>query len=204
MGEIALKSKEEFRELLFIFHGYGADGNNLLPLGEKFAQAMPSAEIRIPDGLKVCDTCFGYQWFPLMGEDPITWEKSFREHSDQIVSYVESRMQEKDISYENVIFAGFSQGAMLSLDLGLRCGARGIIAFSGLLLDQKLIIASQRTKVLLAHGVQDTVIDISAMRATESMLKSVGINVQSAVSANTGHGIDDYMLSRAVDFLKSL
>ncbi|MDR2067717.1 MAG: dienelactone hydrolase family protein [Holosporaceae bacterium] len=203
-NEIILKSKEKFQKLLFVFHGYGADGNNLLPVGEEFAQATPSAEICIPNGLEVCEAGFGYQWFPLIGDDLEVWGKSFDECSDRIISYIESKMQEKHVGYEDVIFTGFSQGAMLSLGLGLKCGVQAIIAFSGGLLSPKPIIASKRTKVLLAHGVQDVVVDVSFMRATENMLKAENVNVQTAVSANAGHGIDDYMLCRAVDFLKSL
>jgi phospholipase/carboxylesterase len=204
MNEIVLKPKEKFHKLLFVFHGYGADGNNLLPVGEEFSQAMPSAEVRIPDGLEVCDAGFGYQWFPLIGNDLDAWGKSFEEYSDRITSYIESRMQEKHIGYEDVIFTGFSQGAMLSLGLGLRHGVQAIVAFSGGLLDSKPAIASKYTKVLLTHGVQDTVLDVSIMRATEDILKATNVNVQVVVDANAGHEIDGHMLSRAVDFLKSL
>ncbi|MDR3187010.1 MAG: dienelactone hydrolase family protein [Holosporaceae bacterium] len=204
MNEIVLESKEKFQKLLFVFHGYGADGNNLLPVGEEFARAMPSAEVRVPDGLEACDAGFGYQWFPLVGDDLDVWGKSFEEYSGRITSYIESRMQEKQVGYEDVIFSGFSQGAILSLGLGLRYGAQAIVAFSGGLPDSKPAIASKHTKVLLAHGVQDMVLDISATRAAESVLKAAGVNVQTAVDANAGHGISGYMLSRAVDFLKSL
>jgi predicted esterase len=139
-----------------------------------------------------------------MGNDLKTWGKSFEEYSDRITSYIESQMQEKHIGYEDVIFTGFSQGAMLSLGLGLRHGAQAIVAFSGGLLDSNHAITSKYTKVLLTHGAQDAVLDISIMRATENTLKTANINVQTVVSANAGHGIDSYMLSRAVDFLKSL
>ena len=204
MSEIILKSKLEPEKLLFVFHGYGADGDNLLPLGKEFSRAMPSADIYIPDGLEACNAGFGYQWFPLKGNDFRTWEKSFEEYSSRIISYVEAKMQEKHIDYKNVIFTGFSQGAMLSLGIGLKYGAQAVIAFSGLLLSSKPVIFSKHTKVLLAHGAQDDVVDISAMKMTENTLKNAGVDVQTVVSANTGHGIDNQMLDRAVYFLKSL
>ncbi len=204
MDEIILKSHSETRQLIFIFHGYGSNKDDLVPVGEAFADASQNSEVHLPNGIEKCGEGIGYQWFPLVGENIKQWERAFEEKADKIKSYIDAVIAEKNFTYKDVILAGFSQGAMLSLSLGLRLGVKGVIAFSGLLLSPALSISKTNTKVLLAHGIQDDVIPISAMHLTENALKNSGIEVRTAVSANLAHGIDDYILSRAVDFLKSL
>lgn len=204
MDEIVLESKSETRQLVFIFHGYGSNKDDLVSVGEAFSAARPEAEIHLPNGFEKCDEGFGYQWFPLVGDDIKNWERAFEEKVDSFISYIDKVVAGKKLGYKNVVLAGFSQGAMLSLSLGLRLDVQAVIAFSGLLLNPAKCVSKRNTKVLLTHGVQDDVIPISAMHLTESALKNAGIEVRTAVSANLAHGIDDYILARAVDFLKSL
>ena len=205
MDEIILKShSEEVRQLVFIFHGYGSNKDDLVTVGEAFSKVSPDSEIHLPNGIEKCDEGVGYQWFPLVGEDIKQWDRAFEEKAGKLISYIDGVLADKKLKYENVVLAGFSQGAMLSLSLGLQLGVKAVIAFSGLLLSPERCIRKKNTKVLLTHGIQDDVIPISAMHLTESALKNSGIEVRTAVSANLGHGIDDYILSRSVDFLKSL
>jgi phospholipase/carboxylesterase len=200
--EIVLPSKSLAQNLIFLFHGYGANKDNLLFVGQEFSKAAPTAEIHIPNGVEECEENIGYQWFSLNG-DITNWEKAFVDNIPKINAYISSVMKEKKIGYKNVIFSGFSQGAMLSLSLGLKYGVHAIIAFSGLLLNRE-IPTSSNVKVFMAHGEKDDVINISAMIQAEKSLKELGIHVKTVVSKNLYHGIDFYVLSRAVDFLKSL
>jgi phospholipase/carboxylesterase len=204
MDEIVLEARSKIDSLIFIFHGYGADKDNLRPVGEAFSKALPGAEIHLPNGIEKCDDGFGRQWFALQDNDIEIWERAFNENSAKIISYVDAVIAEKNLSYKNVIFSGFSQGAMLSLSLGLQYEVKAAVAFSGLLLNPKAYVQKKSTKVLLTHGAEDTVIPLSAMTLTEEALSGAGIDVQTAVSPRLSHAIDDYLLGRAVDFLKSL
>jgi phospholipase/carboxylesterase len=204
MDEIVLGAQENAGKLVFIFHGYGADKNDLRPVGEEFLSALPEAEIHLPNGIEACDEGSGRQWFALGGTDVSHWGGAFSENSAKIMSYVESIMEKKNLEYKDVIFAGFSQGAMMSLSLGLKYGVQAVVAFSGLLLDQEFCVNARNTKVLLTHGAEDTVIPFSTMTLTEEALKNSGIDVKTAVSPNLSHGIDHYLLTKAVDFLKGL
>ncbi|MDR0968610.1 MAG: dienelactone hydrolase family protein [Holosporaceae bacterium] len=204
MDEIVLEAKSSVDKLIFLFHGYGADKNDLVPIGEMFAAALPKAEVRLPNGIEKCDEGFGRQWFALEGEDVAKWMEAYLKNSAKIISYIDSVVSEKKLSYKDVIFAGFSQGAMLSLSLGLKLGAKAAISFSGLLIDPETLKDYQGTKILLAHGMKDDVIPFKAMQMTESALKEAGVDFETAVSPNLGHAIDDYLSDRAVDFLKKL
>jgi phospholipase/carboxylesterase len=204
MEEIVLQSgNPEPQKLVFIFHGYGADKNDMIPVGQAFGDALRSAEVHLPNGPDRCDGLHGYQWFPLYGDDVAGWKSAFEENSHKIVSYVDAIVAEKHLTYDDVIFSGFSQGAILSLNLGLRCRVRAVISFSGVLFDF-VPKGEIPTKILLTHGIQDDVIDISAATSAECILKNAGVQVETDIRDNFGHGIDQQMLSRAVDFLKSL
>jgi phospholipase/carboxylesterase len=204
MDEIILASKSKTSKLTFIFHGYGADNNNLRPIGEEFSEALPDAEVRLPNGIEECDEGFGRQWFALAGNDVNAWKLAYAKNSYKIMSYVDAVISEKNLTYKDVIFAGFSQGAMLSLSLGLKHGIKGVVAFSGLLLDLEPYADCRDTKILLTHGQEDKVVPFEAMKLTEEALKEAGVSVKTAVSPNLAHAIDDYLLTQAVDFLKEL
>ncbi|MDR1982334.1 MAG: dienelactone hydrolase family protein [Holosporaceae bacterium] len=204
MDEIVLKAHSTLTRCVFIFHGYGADNNDLRPVGEEFAKALPGAEIHLPNGIESCDDGFGRQWFSLKNNDIKIWEQAFEKNTPPIVSHIEAVISQKNLEYKNVIFAGFSQGAMLSLSLGLKYEVEAVIAFSGLLLSPNECVHRKNTKILLTHGGEDTVIPISAMTLTQEALMGVGIDVKTAISPKLSHGIDNYLLGQAIDFLKML
>ncbi|MDR2765858.1 MAG: hypothetical protein LBB63_00110 [Holosporaceae bacterium] len=204
MEETVLRSADpKPGKLVFVFHGYGADKNDLLPVGQEFSKAVSSAEVHLPNGPEKCGGWHGYQWFPLEGEDVDGWKAAFEGGSHKVTSYVESIMADRGLTYGDVIFSGFSQGAILALNLGLRCGVAAAISFSGALFGFDPGWGTS-TRVLLAHGRQDGVIEVSASLSAERLLKGAGVQVETDFRDNCGHGIDSHMLSRAVDFLKSL
>ncbi|MDR1235596.1 MAG: dienelactone hydrolase family protein [Holosporaceae bacterium] len=206
MKEIILNSTPEADRVLFIFHGYGADAENLKSVGEIFGDNFPKTEIHIPDGPEKCRECAtGRQWFDLAGDDVNVWNRSCVKDSSMITEYVDSVLSKKNLSYSDAVFSGFSQGAMLSLYLGLKHNVKGIISFSGILLcAEEIKHSSASSKVLLAHGEQDAVIPFESLKITEEALKHIGVDVETAVSPGIGHAIDNYLLTRAVDFLKRL
>jgi phospholipase/carboxylesterase len=204
MDEIVLAARSSVKKVVFLFHGYGADKNDLRPVGEQFSKVLPEAEIHLPNGIEKCDEGMGRQWFALDGEDVNLWKQAFVENFPKISSYVDTVIKERNLTYGDVVFSGFSQGAMLALSLGLKFKAKAVVAFSGLLLDSQVSVDCRDTKILLTHGEKDNVIPIEAMKLTEEALNGCGISVETAVNPNLAHGIDDYLLNRAIDFLKRL
>jgi phospholipase/carboxylesterase len=132
------------------------------------------------------------------------WRQDFVKNFPKIISYADSVIGGKNLTYENVIFSGFSQGAMLALSLGLKLRAKAVIAFSGLLLDPETCVDHCDTKVLLTHGEKDNVIPIDVVQLTEQALKVRGISVETVINPDLAHGIDNYLLNQAIDFLKRL
>lgn len=205
MDEIVIPSKKETKNLIFLFHGYGSNKENLQIVGESFANALPTAEVHLADGVERCPEIYdGYKWFAMNSDDLKDWETAFAKNVPQIMSYVDSVKDSKKLSYRNVIFSGFSQGAMLSLSLGIQNNVKAVIAFSGMLLSPEMFLKNADTKVLLAHGSADSVINVSAVDCTKQALEKFNINTQVAIAPGLDHSINEYLLGQAVDFLLSL
>lgn len=204
MDELVIPSKEETKNLIFMFHGYGSDKDNLQIVGEKFAEALPSAEIHLANGVEPCAESCGFKWFSMNSDDLSDWESAFSKNVPQIMGYIDSVKDAKNLDYRDIILSGFSQGAMLSLSLGISHNVKAVIAFSGLILAPDKFLKNAETKVLLAHGSNDSVIPVSAVDFTKSALEKLNIDTQVAIAPGLDHSINQYLLDRAVDFLHNL
>lgn len=205
MDEIVIPSKKETKNLIFLFHGYGSNKENLQIVGENFANALPTAEVHLANGIECCPEIYdGYKWFAMNSDNLKDWETEFSKNVPQIMNYVDSVKDLKKLSYRDIIFSGFSQGAMLSLSLGIQNNVKAVVAFSGMLLSPEIYLKNADTKVLLAHGSADSVIHVSAVDCTRQALEKFNIDTQVAIAPGLDHSINKYLLDQAVDFLLSL
>ena len=94
---------------------------------------------------------------------------------------------------------GFSQGAMMALDTGLRRAVppAAILAYSGRLIAEDLLAAELRGRpeVLLVHGEAEEVVPVQASRAAEAVLRAAEVPVEALYVPRLRHGIDDAGLS---------
>ncbi|HSG06387.1 MAG TPA: hypothetical protein VLB09_08310, partial [Nitrospiria bacterium] len=92
---------------------------------------------------------------------------------------------EKDgIPADRIILGGFSQGAVASLDAGLRYPRRigGIIGMSGFLawpdlLKDEMSPAAAGLPILLTHGKNDEVLPVDGAREAQAALRTLGFDV---------------------------
>lgn len=204
MDELVIPSKQETKNLVFLFHGYGSDKDNLQTIGEKFAEALPAAEVHLANGIEPCAESYGFKWFSMDSNNLEDWESAFSTNVPTIMEYVNSVKDAKDLAYDDIIFSGFSQGAMLSLSLGIYHNVKAVIAFSGMILSPDKFLKNADTKVLLAHGSNDSVIPVSAVDFTKSALEKFDIDTKVAIAPGLDHAINGYLLDQAVDFLRNL
>ena len=53
-------------KVVIFFHGYGADGNDLISLSDSFINTLPDAVYYSPNAPEKCEIGgLGYQWFPI-------------------------------------------------------------------------------------------------------------------------------------------
>lgn len=205
MDERVIKSREETKRLVFIFHGYGANKEDMFSIGEAFSEVLPDAEIHMPDGFDPCNDGFGYCWFPLNSNNVAIWGDDLRNYAEpKIMAYIDKIKDEKHLQYSDIILSGFSQGAMVAISLGVGYGMKAVVSFSGIILHPDQYLNERDTKVLLCHGENDDILHHSLMQMTDEALKSANIDTKAVLDENIGHSISSYLLNQAVDFLKSL
>lgn len=208
-GRKAARSGKATSIVVFV-HGYGADGADLLGLGDALAPHLPGAVFVAPDAPQPCiGNPFGFQWFPIPWLDGST-EEAAREGMAASVSmlndFLDARLAEEGLGPEALALVGFSQGAMMSLHVAPRRAAAiaGVVAISGRLLVPELLAAEAVVKppVLLVHGDQDPVVPFQDMGLAGDALVAAGFETYGHVMEGTGHGIAPDGLGVTLQFLK--
>lgn len=198
------------RQLVVFLHGYGSDGRDLIALGQYWRQTLPDALFVAPDAHEPCaGNPFGYQWFAL---DPEAREIARLTGSDSarpvITDFLNDLWGQTGLGPSDTVLVGFSQGAMMALDVGLRLAQplRGIIAFSGLIIAPEKLRQEvlSRPPVLMVHGDRDEVVPVMGSEAGLPLLVDLGIEASLHISPGSGHTIAQDGLDAATAFLSRL
>ncbi len=192
--------------LVVFCHGYGADGNDLIGLGQHWQRLLPSAAFASPHAPERCAMSpMGYQWFGITRLQPEEMQRGVERAGPVLEAFVDAELGRLNLDASRLAFVGFSQGTMMALHVGLRrkVSPVAIVGFSGMLpgadiLPQQIV---SRPPVLLIHGDADEVIPVQALHASANGLGAAGVNVQWHVSRGIGHGIAPDGLELAGKFL---
>jgi phospholipase/carboxylesterase len=192
--------------LVVLVHGYGADGQDLLGLANHWQSLLPSVAFAAPNAPTRVPGSPGYQWFPISQIDPHEMQKGVEVAGPQLDEYLDGELARLGLPPENLALAGFSQGTMLSLHVGLRRKVRpaAIVGFSGLLAGlppPSSESGGDIPPILLTHGDSDQVIPPQAMFLAAAQLGAAGARVQWHLAHGMGHGIDPEGLAIAGEFL---
>ena len=120
----------------------------------------------------------GYSWFDL--DDPAPGVKRSRE----LLFTLLEDLRGKDLPADQITLGGFSQGCLMSAEVGLRYPQvlAGIVGISGWVWEPETLIrelpaAALRQRLLLTHGTADPMLPIARTRAQIPLLQAAGLNV---------------------------
>ena len=120
----------------------------------------------------------GYSWFDL--DDPAPGVKRSRE----LLFTLLEDLRGKDLPADQITLGGFSQGCLMSAEVGLRYPQvlAGIVGISGWVWEPETLIrelpaAAWRQRLLLTHGTADPMLPIARTRAQIPLLQAAGLNV---------------------------
>ena len=189
--------------LVVLVHGYGADGNDLIGLAAHWQGLLPTVAFAAPNAPTRVPGAPGFQWFPISRIDPHEMQKGVEVAGPVLEEYLDAELARLGIPPENLALAGFSQGTMLSLHVGLRRKVKpaAIVGFSGMLPAPPPEASAPYPPILLTHGDSDQVIPPQALFMAATQLGLSGASVQWHLARRTGHGIDPGGLSLAGQFL---
>src|SRR5262245_37059216 len=193
------------RRLVFLLHGYGADGQDLLGLAPYWTQLLPDAEFVAPDAPVPCEIGFGRQWFGLEGLEPSRMAAGARAAATLLDAFIDAELSRCGLGESAAALVGFSQGTMMALQVAPRRAAAvaAVVGYSGAVVDPEGLAKEVRSRppVLLIHGDADPVVPFAALAAAEAALAAAGIPAETIVRRGLGHSIDEVGLARGGGFL---
>lgn len=194
------KKLAEATKALIMLHGRGSTAENILGLArefdvEEFALVAPQAT--------------NQTWYPLSFLAPVQQNEPWLSSAIQVVGEVVNDIRNAGIGDQNIYFAGFSQGACLSLEFVTRHARRwgGVAAFSGGLIGDRLYNENYRgdfsgTPVFIGTSDIDPHIPVERVYASANIIRSMNANVVERIYPNMGHTItrDEVMTVNGVIF----
>lgn len=183
------------RQLVIFCHGYGADGNDLINLGQQWQGLLPDAAFVSPHAPDPCTMSpMGRQWFPITRLDPDEYWTGCQAAGPVLDNFITAELERHGLTEASVALVGFSQGTMMALHVGLRRDKplAVIVGFSGALAGPEFLPAEIKSKppVLLVHGREDDVVPVAALPMAAGVLEQLQVPVSTHISEGLGHGID--------------
>jgi len=161
-------------------HGLGADATDFEPIVPMLDLEQPLRFV-FPNAPERAVTINGgarmRAWYDIDPGAPLAGTADIDVSTTAVGELVE-REVDRGIASENVVLAGFSQGGVIAMQLGLSCRhkLRGIMALSTYLHDHehiadRLDFANVETPIFMAHGISDPMIPITrAITSRETLL----------------------------------
>ena len=114
------ENESKIKNAIILLHGYGGDGKDISMLSLNWKRHMPNTVFICPNGHETCAmNPSGYQWFDLSKDDPIYILEQSVKAENIIKKFIEEIKLEFNLSNKQICLSGFSQGCMMSLNVGL-------------------------------------------------------------------------------------
>jgi phospholipase/carboxylesterase len=197
--------------MLVLLHGYGAPGEDLVPLARQLALppevrfAFPAAPLVLEQGLPPEHS--GRAWWPI---DMVELQRAamlkdyaaltsrtpvgLADARGAVVALLDALEHDHGVDPKKLILGGFSQGAMLATDVTLRAERppAGLAILSGTLIASgewlPLMKARAGLPVLQSHGRADPVLSYAVAETLRDELSAAGLDLE-FVPFSGGHGI---------------
>jgi len=151
---------------IILLHGWGADADDLLPIGKEIINnSCIEFELISLQAPTSRSNDMGRQWYSLF---PPNWNEAGIAVNQLIETLKE--LDENKISLQKTVLLGFSQGAAMALNVGLKLDLGLVISCSGYPHPNWYPI--KNNPVLLSHGLKDEVVPVKASREILKMLEN--------------------------------
>ena len=200
-------SKNKPKNAVILCHGYGGDGKDISILANYWKAHLPETIFICPDAPERCAASpTGFQWFDLIDQS-----------SDQILSkslvaemklnqLIDEVKEKNDLSANQIVLSGFSQGCMLSLQTGIKRKDQinSIVGYSGKIIETQHLTKNiiSRPNVILMHGDKDQVVPLDFFLEAKDFFKKNDYQIDSRIFENCEHRIPTEGSSLGLQFIK--
>ena len=191
---------------IILLHGYGGDGKDISVLSSNWKRHLPNTVFICPNGPEQCSiNPSGFQWFDLTNDDPnYIYEQTIKAEK-KLNQFINEIKKEFNLDNNKICLSGFSQGCMISINLGLISDEEYncIVGFSGKIINQEDLKLRKKvsTNILLIHGDTDQVVQPSYMLEAKDFFIRNEINVETHLIKNCDHNIPVEASSIALNYI---
>ncbi len=197
---------QDAETVVILMHGRGASANDIIRLGGALTPADSAETIAF-----LAPQAFNNTWYPVSGFLPQDQLAPWLESALNVIDDLVDTATSAGVAPHRIVIAGFSQGAMLSLEYASR-GRRnigGVIAFSGSLIGP---VDQPHAPLADAHGLQmfigcgtnDSWIPAGAAERSAALFEAAGASVDVRIYDGMEHTINDDELTAARELIASL
>ena len=184
---------------LILIHGWGADSDDLLTLGKEikdktnfdFEVISLSAPCLHPSGQ-------GRQWYGLYPHD---WNRAEIEVNKLFITL--KKFDTNQIPLTKTILLGFSQGAAMAIDAGMKLNLGLIVACSGYP-HPTWLPGEKYPPLLLSHGLFDDVVPIEASRLIYEKVKNKSSKFCELIEFDGFHQIDSNLIDLIISKMSNI
>ena len=196
------------KNAVILLHGYGGDGKDISMLTLNWKRFLPNTIFLCPDGHEKCAiNPTGYQWFDLTRDDPEYILEQSKKAEVKLKQFIGEIKKEYSLENYQICLSGFSQGCMMSINLGLTSieNYNCIVGFSGKVINQEDLFKrkTSSTKMLLLHGDKDEVVSPTFLLEAKDFLIRSDIEIETKMIKNCNHHIPVEASSKALNYIKN-
>lgn len=187
--------------LVVALHGRGSSAEDLAGLAPLLDQgwryAFPQAPLTLNLGFGV-----GYSWYEPIPADAARMATA----RETLAAFLAALHAETGVLPARTALMGFSQGAVMTLDTGLRAAEpyAALIAMSGYLAEAddlaEVVVGRRDQPLLIVHGTRDDVLSVTLARRARQFLESQGLSPEYHEFA-MAHEVNDASLRVVAEFL---
>ena len=208
LDSIIIKPEEgiEIKHAIILLHGYGGDGKDISMLSLNWKRHMPNTVFICPNGHETCPiNPSGFQWFDLTKDDTDYILEQSIKAEEKIKLFINEIKQEFNLKNNQICLSGFSQGCMMSLNVGLTSEEKFlcIVGFSGKIINQNNLKTriKNSTDTLLIHGDADQVVPSTHLLEAKDFLIRNNVDVETLLIKNCDHHIPIEASSTALNYI---
>ena len=205
--KIIKPENNNIKNAVILLHGYGGDGNDISAVTLNWKRFLPETIFLCPNGHETCSiNSNGFQWFSLDKDDPAYILEESIKAEKKLNYFINEIKSEYKLDNYQICISGFSQGCMMSINLGLIADENFncIVGFSGKIIDKENISnrIKSKTKMLLIHGDQDDIVPPNRLLEAQDFLMRNKVNIETKMIKNCGHHIPIEASSIALNYIK--
>ena len=201
------ENNSEIKSAIVLLHGYGGDGKDISMMSLNWKRHLPNTIIICPNGHERCSiNPSGYQWFDLSNDDPNYILEEVKKAEKKLNQFISEIKNEFNLENNKICLSGFSQGCMMSLNLGLTSNEEYccLVGFSGKIINQKYLKIKKDVShnVLMIHGDADEIVSPNFLLEAKDYLMRNNVNIETHLLKNCGHHIPIEASSIALNYIQ--